>query len=775
MKNLLIDLEVILFLVGILLVPAKADSGEKEKIARQIDTKLKAYSDKDSLPPPYISVTLRMTAPDLVEKVDNIYLSALDYQVLSLKSLRYAKDFLNEGDIFKANKYVKKADRYYKLATAVWRDSLAVLDSTYSAAEWMTAYKASRTALGFATTGLGVASAAFDAVTLYTDYLLDKSVMPLEEARKNLIAKAISKVLLRSTGVSEAIGDMVKHGWGSSRVFPALQEIMSSSEFKDEVLREFMRLGGDVGDYAAKKAIGEVLERIVKGSIKEKPGEEETENELLPLPKWKEVSVEDGLVTALVMDKSGSMSGEKIKEAQQVAYVYVDTSPEQDFVSLVAFAGNAKSVAQPLSIIEGREILKRNILSLSAGGSTNFGSGLTIALSHLSSTNLTNKRAVLMSDGQHNAGTYKPEVAEFQTKGWPIDTVAFGRSADRETLTWIATQTGGNFSPASSSNLAQVYHKINVLAHNGSVFRSYNDFIKTGEKLAYNIPVEPDMKKVGFFTNWQGSIMETILFSPSKTVISRSNINSLGKFVEGETYSCFEINNPQCGTWQALITGYDLSPQGEQVNFHSFCESDVFSNVLGFQPQYSLNEEIRIGVKLAEVINGRLLPLKGAQVVVEVKKPSMSLDRFASDFRRKRLQPATLFQIFSEISNQTRKIPLYDNGLHQDVGPGDGIYANIYNGATINGPYLVAIDCRGITSQGVPVNRTLQESFQVGRIEQNKFTISDFLDVMKQGGKGRQMPQMPIFTPKSIPRRPKKQQTEKVIESLLNQLLKKKR
>lgn len=237
-------------------------------VFKQIDTRLKLYSDKSSFPRPPISLTLRMTVPHLVEKVETIYFSALDYQFLSLKSLRYAKYFLDGDDISKANKYIEKADRYYKLATSLQRDSLAVLQSTISAAEWMVVYKASRTALGFTATGLGIeASIIFDIGTLYTDYLLDTSTISVEEAKKNLIAKAISNVLLQFTGASEFVGDAVKHGWGSSRAFPVLQKIMGSSEFKDAVLKEFMRLGGDIGDYAAKRTIEEALGRIVRGAI----------------------------------------------------------------------------------------------------------------------------------------------------------------------------------------------------------------------------------------------------------------------------------------------------------------------------------------------------------------------------------------------------------------------------------------------------------------------------------------------------------------------------
>ncbi len=484
----------------------------------------------------------------------------------------------------------------------------------------------------------------------------------------------------------------------------------------------------------------------------------------------KPVSPEEGLVTALVIDRSGSMRGEKIKKAKIAAYIYVNTSqPGRDSVSLAAFSSDGKSIAEPISINnEGKEILKKDISSLSAGGNTNVGSGLTIALGHLSSSNRKDKKAVLISDGRHNTGTYKPEVAEFQKRGWPIYTVAFGGDADREMLNWIANQTGGQSLALDMANIGSGYHKINVMAHNGSIYRSYNDFIRPGQKLTYNIPVEPDMKRVGFFTNWQGSKMETILFSPSKTMINRSNISNQGRFIEGETHSCFEIDNPQCGNWQAIIAGYDLPSKGEQVNFHSFCQSDIFSNVLSFQPRYSQNQEVQIGVKLAEVINGRLSPLRGAQPTAEIRKPSPSLEKFISKVKGNRLQSRDIFTIFQEVSGFTGKITLYDDGLHKDVRPGDGIYANSYKDTTINGPYLVTINFQGYTAQGMPVKRTLQESFQVGPIEQNSFTVSDFLNLINQQGNNRQAPRyIPGQEPEEI-------KPDEIIKNLLGQFLKQK-
>jgi len=252
------------------------DNYTPSEMARQIETRMKAYADPGPFPFPPISTTLRTTAPDLVEKVEAPYFSSLDYQYLSVRLLRFAKGFLNEGNLIKAKEYFEKATRYYKLARALWQGSYDVLDKAYDAAQWIVVYQASKTALGFAipgalgeaAKGLGVAgSTIFDIGTLYTDYLLDKSIVSQQEARKRLIFNAIAFTLVKFTGIAEASGDVVKHGWGSSRAYPVLQKIIGTSEFKDAVLKEFMRLGGDVGDHVSQKVIEEVVEMLVSGAV----------------------------------------------------------------------------------------------------------------------------------------------------------------------------------------------------------------------------------------------------------------------------------------------------------------------------------------------------------------------------------------------------------------------------------------------------------------------------------------------------------------------------
>ncbi len=469
--------------------------------------------------------------------------------------------------------------------------------------------------------------------------------------------------------------------------------------------------------------------------------------------------------TTLIIDKSGSMSGEKIQRVKDAAYGYIDVCrTDQDLVSIVAFASSAQSICGPISIEQGRATLKSDILSVSAGGSTNIGSGLDVAYSHLSSSNAKNKVAVLMSDGQHNTGTYEPETKKFVNANWPIYTVAFGQGADQSTLSWIAQQTGGLFFPSDVEDIVSIYNKIHTIAHSGSIMYCYNDFIKPGQTLSYKVPVDPDMRTIGFFTNWQGSRIETTLISPGGRQLSRLNFNQWGRLKEEQTYTFFEMDNPEPGDWEVRIVGYDLPRGGEQINFHSFCKSDIFSNILGFQPRYRKRQEVKVEVKLAEVIDDNLVPLRGAKVRAEIKRPSTSLKnivrRKISNFNNLgEIHTNDLFEIAKEISKLTRKNKLYDNGSHGDKVPGDGIYSNTYSENTINGPYIVTVDFQGSTSKGKTVARTLQQSFQVGPIEQNPFTVSEFLYLLAQKTIGNET---------QLPKKIDEKKTKNIIDSVFD-------
>ncbi|MGI8965828.1 MAG: vWA domain-containing protein [Limisphaerales bacterium] len=204
-----------------------------------------------------------------------------------------------------------------------------------------------------------------------------------------------------------------------------------------------------------------------------------------------------GIDIAVALDLSGSMASEdfeikgqrinRLEIAKDVLDKFIKDRVN-DRIGLVAFAGRAY-IASPMTL--DHDFLLQNLQRLHLGmieDRTAIGSALTAALNRLKDLKSKSKIIILMTDGQNNAGKVPPltaaEVAQtlkvkiytigVGTRGqapYPV-TDPFGRKGyqmmpvdiDEETLTKIASQTGGKYFRADNSEaLRKIYAEINRL------------------------------------------------------------------------------------------------------------------------------------------------------------------------------------------------------------------------------------------------------------------------------------------------------------------------
>jgi len=431
-----------------------------------------------------------------------------------------------------------------------------------------------------------------------------------------------------------------------------------------------------------------------------------------------------GLATALVIDHSGSMRDQnKLKKAQEAARCYIDSLPPDDWASIAAFSTSGHSVVELLPVTQ-KEKLKTGVFSLSPTASTNIGAGLDVGLSQLFSKQIPKEPVILLlSDGMHNTGELWPSVEKCRNKKVKVYTVAFGSDADQTTLCKIAYQTGGQCSPAGLKNLSHVYYKVNTQVHNNSTLFSCNDFLKPGQALSYKIPVESDVRDIAFFSNWQGSKIQMSIIDPhGKRLIPAQGV---GKYEEGATYSLFETQS-QPGIWQVELQGFGLPQEGEQVNISVSGKSDLYTNFLTFQPEYTRSQNVLIAFEIAEIINSQKMSLQDVRVKAEVQKPSTKIYQMVKSGQ---IDWGTLLE---EFIKHKSTIDLYDDGLHEDYQSGDGIYANTFTGVDVNGPYLITLLIEGKKSNGESITRKVVDTFQVGPIEKNELTVSETIAFLAQ-------------------------------------------
>jgi Ca-activated chloride channel family protein len=115
---------------------------------------------------------------------------------------------------------------------------------------------------------------------------------------------------------------------------------------------------------------------------------------------------------AVVIDKSGSMSGKPLAEAKRCAHFMVDSLGPQDRLSIVAYDDQVEVVV-PSSTVTNKAPLHQRIDSIHCGGMTALFDGWKMAVEQLSAhTDGHLARVLLLSDGQANQGlTDTDEIA----------------------------------------------------------------------------------------------------------------------------------------------------------------------------------------------------------------------------------------------------------------------------------------------------------------------------------------------------------------------------
>ncbi len=153
---------------------------------------------------------------------------------------------------------------------------------------------------------------------------------------------------------------------------------------------------------------------------------------------------------AIVIDSSGSMSGQKIAQARKAAIAAVNRLRDSDIVSVVLYNSSAQVLVPATKATDRGEII-RKIQSVSAGGSTALFAGVSKGAAEvrkfLDSESVN--RVILLSDGKANVGPKSPRELErlgasLVKEGISVSTLGLGLDYNEDLMSGLAAAGSGN-------------------------------------------------------------------------------------------------------------------------------------------------------------------------------------------------------------------------------------------------------------------------------------------------------------------------------------------
>jgi Ca-activated chloride channel family protein len=163
------------------------------------------------------------------------------------------------------------------------------------------------------------------------------------------------------------------------------------------------------------------------------------------------------LAVALVIDRSGSMAGEKLDVTHRSADFLVEHLSPKDRLAIVSFDDEVRLEAPLVEVGPNRPQLRAAIARIHAGGMTNLSGGWLKGVEALSSLEEEGptRRVLLLTDGMANVGIADASRLATMARASAGDrigtsTIGFGEGFDEDLLTAMADAGGGgaHFAPS---------------------------------------------------------------------------------------------------------------------------------------------------------------------------------------------------------------------------------------------------------------------------------------------------------------------------------------
>lgn len=311
---------------------------------------------------------------------------------------------------------------------------------------------------------------------------------------------------------------------------------------------------------------------------------------------------------SIVLDKSGSMQGQKMQQAKQAAIMAVERLSSQDIVSIVAYDDTVE-VVWPATRVTDRRSIMNAIRRIDANGSTALFAGVSKGAGEvrkfLEKQNVN--RVILLSDGLANVGPKTPhELGQLGIslgkEGISVTTIGLGLGYNEDLMTDLAGYSDGNHSFAeNATDLAQIFDR-----------ELQNALSVVGNEAIITIHCHQDIKPIRVIGRESDILGQTV----------RTKIGQL--YRSQEKYVLLEVEVPagNDGAQQKLLdvdVAYNDIYQGRSIKMNSTASAE-FSNSKS-KVETSTNREVMVSAveQIAVEKNKEAIKLRDEGFVEEAK------------------------------------------------------------------------------------------------------------------------------------------------------------
>jgi Ca-activated chloride channel homolog len=238
----------------------------------------------------------------------------------------------------------------------------------------------------------------------------------------------------------------------------------------------------------------------------------------------------DSVALIVVLDKSGSMGGQKIEMAKEAAKAPLALLQDKDYFGVVAFDYNFYWPVkfQPAA---NRASINQSISTIIAGGETNIYPAQREAYIQLAGATNQVKHVILLSDGRSLPDDFEGLTKKMAEAKITVSTVAVGNGADRELMEQMAKWGNGRtYYLEDPSAVPQIFTEETELA-TGKTLReeSFKPVVKKNVEAFKGIDFEAAPPLLGYVATKSKDTSEVLLESKRKDPILARWQYGLGK------------------------------------------------------------------------------------------------------------------------------------------------------------------------------------------------------------------------------------------------------